>query len=104
VRFVDSTGRRLARPLSEHPTQAANGFLSWAPDGRRLAVASVPGATPGSVWLVDPTDAVAARKLLDLPITTQLRGLSWSRDGRALLAGVDARTSDIILVERDGGK
>jgi Tol biopolymer transport system component len=36
----------------------ANGSLTWSPDGKRLAGASLPGVAAGSVWIIEPTSPV----------------------------------------------
>lgn len=100
VRVIDSNGRPQPFPQPEKPTTFSNGFLAWAPDGRRVAGVSVPGTMPGSIWVIDPSAAAPFRKIVDLPATMLLRGLAWTPDGSALTVGVLTRSGDIVLAER----
>ena len=102
LRFVTGGGRErpeLVTPAD--PSQFGNGLLSWSADGRRLAVAGLPGVTTGTIWIVDVGSPPAWRKLIDLPAGVHLRGMTWSRDGRELLVGVMRTVGDIILAERE---
>ena len=100
VKFVTSSGRAVydRADLQEAP-QVANGFLSWSPDGLRLAVVALPGAFGGSIWIVEPASAAPPRKLLDLPADF-FRGLAWKRDGSSLILGRVQQSGDIFLAER----
>jgi hypothetical protein len=60
----------------------SNGFVSWSPDGRRLAAVSLPGAFSGSIWVVEPESLRPFRKLLDLTAGGQVRGMSWAAMAR----------------------
>jgi len=105
VRVVNPDGRAVPalpeRPRPSDPPRPFNPtIIAWAPDGRRLAVASLPGSAPGSLWIVDPADADPYRRILELPAATHVRGLSWTRDGTSLTTGVVTRTADIVLAEK----
>jgi Tol biopolymer transport system component len=98
LRFVRSNGQVVR--ADETGVQIANGFLSWSPDGRRLAAVALPGAFSGSIWIVEPEGATPLRKLLDLAANDLLRGVTWSRDGSSLIVGRIQRAGDIFLAER----
>jgi hypothetical protein len=78
----------------------ANGFVQWSPDGKRLAAVALPGAVAGSIWIVEPSNPVPYKKLVDLPAGVFLRGLTWSRDGSAFIVGRYRWAGDIFLAER----
>jgi Tol biopolymer transport system component/tRNA A-37 threonylcarbamoyl transferase component Bud32 len=77
-----------------------NGFVAWSADGRRLAAASLPGASAGSIWIVEPANPVPYRKLMDLPAGVFLRGATWARDGSSLVVGRVRWMGDIFLAEK----
>jgi eukaryotic-like serine/threonine-protein kinase len=99
VRIIDPTGKSAGDPFPDVSSQFSNAYIKWAPDGRRLAVTALPGAGPGSLWLLDPTGTVTQRKLVDLPLGTVLRGVAWSPDGSSQIVGVDKRSADIVLAD-----
>ena len=74
----------------------ANGSLAWSPDGKRLAAAALPGATAGSVWIIEPSNPSPYRKLMDLPAGEFLRGLTWARDGLSIIVGRYRLSGDIF--------
>jgi hypothetical protein len=78
----------------------ANGFVVWSPDGTRLAGVALPGALPGSIWIIEPRSAVPYKKLMDLPAGVFLRGLTWARDGSSFIVGRYRWAGDIFLAER----
>jgi TolB protein len=78
----------------------ANGYVAWAPDGKRLAAVALPGAAVGSVWIIEPNSPSPYKKLMDLPAGEFLRGLAWTPDGSALIVGRYRWSGDIFLAER----
>jgi dipeptidyl aminopeptidase/acylaminoacyl peptidase len=101
LRFVTGDGRaRTDLVAANEPAVFGNGFLAWAADGRRVAVAGLPGAAAGMIWIADLGTPLTWRKVIDLPPGVHLRGLTWSRDGSELLTGVIRWAGDIILAER----
>jgi serine/threonine-protein kinase len=102
VRFVDPAGNRVHTDLPDS-VNFANGFLAWAPDGRRIAVASVAANAVAQIWVVEPGVAQPFRKLIDLPVAVRPRGLTWTRDGKTVVFAAQETPSDIILydLERD---
>ena len=102
LRFV--TGDGHARPdivAPGEPTQFGNGLVSWSADGRRVAVAGLPGVYLGSIWIAEIGTPPVWKKVIDLPPGTLMRGMSWSGDGSELIVGVIRLSGDIILAERD---
>jgi Tol biopolymer transport system component len=101
VAFVRPDGQP-AYDTSRFPTTQAfgNGFLSWSKDGKRLAAVSLPGAFPGSIWIVEPEGPAPFRKLLDLPSGVFLRGIAWANDGASMIVGRVRSSGDIFLAER----
>jgi Tol biopolymer transport system component len=100
VRYMTGDGRPVVRGPADTVTLLNNGFVSWSPDGKRLAGIGLPGTFPGSIWILDPASPSAIRKLIDLPPDAFVRGASWSRDGSSLVIGHARSTGDIILAER----
>jgi hypothetical protein len=101
-RFVTSDGQPRYTGVPDVPDQFGNGFVSWSLDGGRLAVAGLPGARAGYIWIFEPGGTTPPRKLLDLPAGVYLRGMAWSRDGSSLIVGRVQWSSDIVLAERSG--
>ena len=92
---ADAQGRRLFESTSQEAF--TNGFIAWSPDGTRIAGVRFPANAAGSIWVVDPTGAQPARKLIDLPASMRPHGLAWASDGSSLLlSGVEV-SSDIVL-------
>ena len=101
LKFVRSDGQAVHdRGNGLDKQNLSNGFLSWSPDGRRLAAVSLLGAFSGSIWIVEPESATPFRKLLDLTAGVQVRGISWSRDGSSVIIGRIQSSGDIFLAER----
>jgi eukaryotic-like serine/threonine-protein kinase len=102
LQLVRPDGRRVESSRLDAPEapSVANGFVVWAPDGKRLAAVALPGAARGSIWIVDPNSPSPYRKLLDLPAGTFLRGLTWARDGSSFVVGSYRWSGDIFLAER----
>ena len=96
--FVNSLGQSLYPGLAESPN-VLNGFLAWSPDCRYLAAFVEPGASTGTVWVLDTQGVEPARKLLDLPPGTRLRGAAWTGDATTIVMGQRQRNSDIVLFE-----
>jgi Tol biopolymer transport system component len=97
LKFVDLAGHPLHTDL---PAQRlGNGFLVWAPDGRRLVEVSVTANTPASVWIIEPDSRTPFRKLLDLPGAVRPRGVTWTHDGSSLIIASQQSVSDIVLYD-----
>jgi len=97
IKFVDGQGRPLFTNLP--PRQLQNGLVAWAPDGRRVAVATVPANAPAVIWIVDPSAAIPFRKLTELKPTVRPRGLTWTTDGSRLILARQEPLSDLVLHE-----
>ena len=95
LRLVDGQGR----PAEALPNQPGltNGLVTWAPDGRRLAVATVPANAPAAIWIVEPGAAAPFRRLMELESTVRPRGLTWTRDGSRLIVAGQQSLSDLVL-------
>ena len=101
VKFVTSNGQVLQNRGAVLEKQSiSNGFVSWSPDGRRLAAVTLPGGSSGSIWIVEPEADTPFRKLLDLTGGAFLRGVTWSRDGSSLIVGRIQWAGDIFFAER----
>jgi Tol biopolymer transport system component len=99
VKFVDSRGQVVYSTLPDGPA-LTNGFLAWAPDGKRLAAVGVPGSANASIWIVEPDSSQAFRKLIELPGEVRPRGITWTSDGSSLIFGRQEALSDLVLLER----
>ena len=97
LRFVDGHGRQLFPSLPEQPL--FNGVVAWAPDGKRVAVVTVPANAPSVIWIVEPAASTPFRRLLELEPTVRPRGLSWTRDGSRLIMSSQESLSDLVLYE-----
>jgi TolB protein len=97
LRFVDGHGRQLFPNL---PTQPLfNGLIAWAPDGKRLAVVTVPANAPSALWIVEPTAAKSFQRVLEFEPTIRPRGLTWTRDGSRLVMSSQESLSDLVLYD-----
>ena len=99
LRFVDASGQ----PRSIGPRQdilVNNGFVSWSPDGKRLAVATMIGNFDVYLSIVDLEGPGRVRRLANVPGDIRFRGMTWSRDGSSLMLGITRNTGDIFLAER----
>jgi Tol biopolymer transport system component len=76
-----------------------NGFLAWAPDGRRLAAIANPGGSPTIVWIGQLDGQEPFRKLIEFPASIRLRGATWTHDGASLIVGQILATSNIVLFD-----
>jgi Tol biopolymer transport system component len=100
LRFVNGRGEAIGAALADDPF-FLNGFLSWSPDGQRLAAVRSPGgAGLSSVWVVEPGAARPFRRLLEVPVGVRLRGITWSADGQSVLYGQDQSSSHIVLFDQ----
>ncbi len=77
----------------------ANGLVSWAPDGKRVAAAAMQSNLAAIVWIVDPDAREPFRKLVELPVSVRVRGLTWTPDGSAVIIAKQEMPSDIVLFE-----
>jgi hypothetical protein len=87
-----------ARPPDGLPL--TDGFLGWAPDGKRLAAVGVLGSANAAIWIVEPEGAEPFRKLIDLPAEVRPRGITWTSDGASLIFGRQEALSDLALFQR----
>jgi Tol biopolymer transport system component len=99
LKFVNSRGQPLYPGLPDGPP-LTNGFVAWAPDGKRLVAVGVPGSANASFWIVSPENSPPFRKLLELPGEVRPRGITWTSDGSALIFGRQEAVSDLVLFER----
>jgi Tol biopolymer transport system component len=99
IAFVNRLGERVNRGLTDS-RNVSNGFLAWAPDGRRLAAFIEPGSASGAIWILDGTGADAPVRAATLPPGVRLRGATWASDGSSIVFGHIQRASDIVLFER----
>jgi len=99
LKFVDSRGQALYSTLPDGPA-LTNGFLAWAPDGRRLAAVGVPGSANASIWTVEPDSSQPFRKVIELPGEVRPRGVTWTSDGSSLIFGRQEALSNLVLFER----
>jgi serine/threonine protein kinase/Tol biopolymer transport system component len=97
IKFVDGQGRLLYPGLP--PQRLPNGIVAWAPDGRRVAIATVPANSPSVIWIVEPAAAAPFRRLIELQPTVRPRGLTWTRDGARLVMASQESLSDLVLYE-----
>jgi len=99
LKFVNSRGQVVYSTLPDGPA-LTNGFLAWAPDGKRLAAVGVPGSADASIWIVEPDSSQPFRKLIELPGGVRPRGVTWTSDGSSLIFGRQEALSDLVLFER----
>jgi Tol biopolymer transport system component len=99
LKFVSSRGQVLYPTVPDGPPMP-NGFLAWAPDGKRLAAVAVPGSANASIWIVEPDSPHPFRKLIELPGEMRPRGITWTSDGSSLVFGRQEALSDLVLFER----
>ena len=99
LKFVSSRGQPLYQGLPDGPP-LTNGFVAWAPDGKRLVAVGVPGVSKATFWIVSPESSPPFRKLIELPEEVRPRGITWTSDGSALIFGRQETLSDLVLFER----
>ena len=97
LRFVDGQGRPTFTNIPFKPLQ--NGLVAWAPDGRRIAMATVPANAPASIWIVEPTAPTPFKQLMTLKPNQRPRGLTWTTDGARLIIATEESLSDLVLHE-----
>ena len=97
IKFVDGVGKALfpTLPVQRFP----NGIVAWAPDGKRVAVATVPANAVSAIWIVEPGAATPFRRVIEFEPTVRPRGLTWTRDGTRLIMSSEASMSDLVLHE-----
>ena len=99
MKFVSSRGQVLYPTFPDGP-ELTNGFLAWAPDGKRVAAVGVPGSANASIWIVEPESSEPFRKLIEFPGEVRPRGIAWTSDGSSLVFGRQEALSDLVLFER----
>jgi Tol biopolymer transport system component len=102
VKVVTGSGDPVHVDLPAGP-RLPNGYLAWAPDGTRLAVASVLTNAAVEISVVELGAHDPFRRALELPAHLRLRGLGFGADGASLVLGIQEALSDIVLFVRDGG-
>jgi Tol biopolymer transport system component len=98
LRFLDANGKQLF-PQLPPAANFSNGFLAWAPDGKRVAVASVAANGPAQIWVVEPTSPQPFKRLVELPTAFRPRGLTWSKDGARVIYASQEFNGDIVLYD-----
>jgi Tol biopolymer transport system component len=101
LKFVEPSGRSVARELPDGGPNLLNGFLAWSPDGQRLAAMAVSASSPTAVWIFEAAAGWTARNLVSLPGDLRGRGLCWSADGGSVLLGSYRFSSNVVLFTRD---
>ncbi len=96
---ADTQGRSLYPELRSQ--RLTNGLVSWAPDGRRIAVATVPANAPAVVWIVEPGARAPFRKLTELKPSVRPRGITWTTNGEHIILAAQESVSDLVLHEID---
>jgi serine/threonine-protein kinase len=97
LRFVDGNGRPQHTTIAQQ--HLPNGIVAWAPDGRRLAVTTVPANAPAAIWIVELDARTPFRKLIELKPTIRPRGVTWTTDGSKLIIASQEQISDLVLHE-----
>ncbi len=101
VWIVDTARNTMSRSTF---ADAANITFAFSPDAKRIAVATIAGATAGGVW-IQPISGSGNQEKLEIP-----KGYgsvtSWSSDGRYLFFGVqnNATRQDIYYMDLNGEK
>ncbi len=95
--FADPSGQPRYPELPPGPA-FQNGYLKWAPDGRRLLALRQSMTFPQEVYLVDPRSADPYRLVYRAPTGVWIRGATWSPDGSTITIGIERPTSDIVLL------
>ena len=98
ITFMDARGTMIF-PGLPRDGNFANGFLAWAPDGRRVAVASVSANAQSQIWIIEPDSEQPVRKLIDFPIAVRPRGLTWSKEGDRVIFGSQEFNGDIVMYD-----
>jgi len=101
ITFMDRHGAMMFPELPRQNTNYGNGFLAWAPDGRRVAVASVSANAQSQIWIIEPDSKQPIRKLIDFPIAVRPRGLTWSKDGERVIFGSQEFNGDLVMYDLD---
>jgi len=101
ITFMDRHGAMMFPELPRQNTNFANGFLAWAPDGKRVAVASVSANAQSQIWIIEPRSPQPIRKLIDFPIAVRPRGLTWSKDGDRIIFGSQEFNGDLVTYDVD---
>jgi Tol biopolymer transport system component len=101
ITFMDRYGAMMFPELPRLNTNYGNGFLAWAPDGKRVAVASVSANAQSQIWIIEPDSKQSIRKLIDFPIAVRPRGLTWSKDGERVIFGSQEFNGDLVMYDLD---
>ncbi len=95
--FVDLSGKPQFQDLPPSPA-FQNGFLRWAPDGRRLLALRQSMTFPQEAYLVDPRSPEPYRLIYRAASGVWIHGATWSPDGSTITLGIERPTSDIVLL------
>ena len=95
--FADPSGQPRFQDLPPSPA-FQNGYLKWAPDGRRLLAMRQSMTFPQEVYLVDPRSTEPYRLVYRASTGVWIHGATWSPDGSTITVGIERPTSDIVLL------
>jgi eukaryotic-like serine/threonine-protein kinase len=95
--FVDPSGKAQFQDLPPSPA-FQNGYLKWAPDGRRLLALRQSMTFPQEAYLVDPRSPEPYRLIYRAATGVWIHGATWSPDGSTITIGIERPKSDIVLL------
>jgi eukaryotic-like serine/threonine-protein kinase len=96
IRFTSSRGEPRLERVDVRTTAIEAAAFSW--DGRRLAIATIPGAADPEVEIVDLESGQKA-SVARLPTFTGLHGVAWTPDDARLVYGLVQYQSRVLLFE-----
>ena len=97
LHVIAPDGRETRKPVPLAPVGSPM-TLSWAPGGRQIAVATLPGRNSSEAWVVD-LDSDTLRRVVTLPTPNEMDGVAWTSDGRWLIVGVVQYETEVLLIE-----
>jgi Tol biopolymer transport system component len=97
LKFVDGKGTPLYTELPRRPF--TNPVTSWAPDGRRLALLSIPANGPAEIWIIEPKAPEPLKKLVELPPLVRPKGITWTKEGDRVIIANQEYNGDIVMYE-----
>jgi Tol biopolymer transport system component len=101
VWIVDTRRNTVSRSTF---ADAVNVYYAFSPDAKKIAVATLAGATSGRMW-IQPVSGTGDQEKLEIP-QDYAQGLSWSPDGRYLFFVVqnNATRGDISYLDLNGDR